>query len=164
MKACKLEAHPDKTKIVYGRDSNRTEEHPHTSFDFLGYTFRPRTAINQRRKEFFVSFAPAVRGRAARHIVATVRQWKLHEKSAKSREDLSRIYNRVILGRVNYYGSTTSRHPTPSSSARIDGLCEGPGRSTSGTGTNAERDAGCDGLLVSSPRGLPTGSLGLSRE
>src|SRR5262249_62291623 len=104
MKACKLEAHPDKTKIVYGRDSNRTEEHPHTSFDFLGYTFRPRTAINQRRKEFFVSFAPAVSGRAARHIVATVRQWKLHEKSDKGLEDLSRIYDRVIRGWVNYYG------------------------------------------------------------
>ena len=104
LKACKLEAHPDKTKIVYCRDSNRTEDHPHTSFDFLGYTFRPRTAMNQRRKVFFVSFAPAVSGRAARHIVATVRQWKLHEKSDKSLEDLSRIYNRVIRGWVNYYG------------------------------------------------------------
>src|SRR5262245_18037457 len=89
LKACKLEAHPDKTKIVYCRDSNRTEDHPHTSFDFLGYTFRPRTAVNQKRKVFFVSFAPAVSGRAARNIVATVRQWKLHDKRDKRLEDLS---------------------------------------------------------------------------
>src|SRR5262249_18153943 len=82
--ACKLEAHPDKTKIVYCRDSNRNEEHPPTRFDFLGYTFRPRTAINQRRKEFFVRFAPAVSGKAARHIVATRRPLKLPAKSNTS--------------------------------------------------------------------------------
>jgi RNA-directed DNA polymerase len=103
LKACKLEAHPDKTKIVYCRDSNRTGDHAHVSFDFLGYTFRPRPAVN-RRGEFFVSFVPGVSGKAAKSIVATVRQWQLHQKSDKSLEDLSRIYNRVIRGWVNYYG------------------------------------------------------------
>ena len=101
--ACKLEAHPEKTKIVYCRDSNRTEDHAHPSFDFLGYTFRPRPAVN-RRGEFFVSFVPAVSGKAAKAIVATVRQWELHQKSDKSLEDLSRMYDRVIRGWVNYYG------------------------------------------------------------
>jgi RNA-directed DNA polymerase len=33
------------------------------SFDFLGYSFRPRTAVD-RRKEFFVSFTPAVSRKA----------------------------------------------------------------------------------------------------
>lgn len=101
--ACKLEAHPDKTKIVYCRDSNRPGDHAHVSFDFLGYTFRPRPAVN-RRGEFFVSFVPGVSGKAAKSIVATVRQWQIHQKSDKSLEDLSRIYDRVIRGWVNYYG------------------------------------------------------------
>ncbi|MER9958799.1 hypothetical protein NKJ52_28910 [Mesorhizobium australicum] len=39
---CGLELHPEKTRIVYCKDSNRREEHEHVSFDFLGYTFRPR--------------------------------------------------------------------------------------------------------------------------
>ena len=34
-----LELHPDKTKIVYCKDTNRRDEAEHTSFDFLGYTF-----------------------------------------------------------------------------------------------------------------------------
>ena len=34
-----LELHPDKTKIVYCKDTKRRDEAQHTSFDFLGYTF-----------------------------------------------------------------------------------------------------------------------------
>jgi hypothetical protein len=32
--------HPDKSKIVYCKDSNRNEQYPHVSFTFLGFTFR----------------------------------------------------------------------------------------------------------------------------
>ena len=35
-----LELHPDKTKIVYCKDANRRGNSEHTSFDFLGYSFR----------------------------------------------------------------------------------------------------------------------------
>src|SRR5271168_1682772 len=35
-----LELHPAKTKIVYCKDANRRGDFEHTSFDFLGYTFR----------------------------------------------------------------------------------------------------------------------------
>ena len=45
-----LEIHPDKTRIVYCKDSNRTGEHENTSFTFLSYTFRPRKAWNSHRK------------------------------------------------------------------------------------------------------------------
>lgn len=101
--ACRLELHPEKTKIVYCRDSNRPREYPQIAFDFLGFTFRPRTAVN-RRGEFFVSFSPAVSRKAAKEIVATVRQWNIHEMSDKSLEDLSRMFDSVIRGWVNYYG------------------------------------------------------------
>jgi len=39
-----LELHPEKTKIVFCKDANRRGEAEHTSFDFLGYTFRGRLA------------------------------------------------------------------------------------------------------------------------
>jgi RNA-directed DNA polymerase len=39
-----LELHPGKTKIVYCKDSNRRSSAEHTSFTFLGFTFRPRRA------------------------------------------------------------------------------------------------------------------------
>ena len=101
--ACRLELHPEKTKIVYCRDSNRPRDYPRIAFDFLGFTFRPRTAVN-RRGEFFVSFSPAVSRKAAKEIVAAVRQWKIHKLSDKSLEDLSRMFGSEIRGWVNYYG------------------------------------------------------------
>ena len=52
-----LELHPDKTKNLYCKDTKRRDEAEHTSFDFLGYTFRGRRA--RGRRGFFVSFSPA---------------------------------------------------------------------------------------------------------
>src|SRR4051812_17764186 len=43
-----LRLHPDKTRIVYCKDSNRRASHEHTSFTVLGFCFRPRQA---RRKD-----------------------------------------------------------------------------------------------------------------
>ena len=57
---CGLELHPTKTKIVYCKDDGRKKEHPVTTFDFLGYTFRPRVVKSTRRNRLFVSFTPAV--------------------------------------------------------------------------------------------------------
>jgi RNA-directed DNA polymerase len=39
-----LNLHPDKTRVVYCKDSNRRGKFGNTSFTFLGYTFRPRRA------------------------------------------------------------------------------------------------------------------------
>ncbi|MGW0594351.1 reverse transcriptase domain-containing protein [Streptosporangium sp. NPDC002607] len=39
-----LELHPGKTRIVYCKDADRGGSYEHTSFTFLGYTFRPRPA------------------------------------------------------------------------------------------------------------------------
>ncbi|UBX30909.1 group II intron reverse transcriptase/maturase (plasmid) [Arsenophonus apicola] len=42
---CKLEMSPKKTKVVYCKDRERTETYPEISFNFLGYTFRPRKSF-----------------------------------------------------------------------------------------------------------------------
>ena len=101
--ACRLEVHPEKTKIVYCRDSNRTREYPRIAFDFLGFTFRPRKAANRWGK-FFLSFLPGVSRKAAKEIVTTVRQWRIHSMSDKDVDDLSRMFGQVVRGWVNYYG------------------------------------------------------------
>jgi len=101
--ACKLELHPDKTRIVYCKDDDRRGKHSETSFDFLGYTFQPRRAKNRRGK-FFVSFLPAVSPRAEKALRQTVRGWRMHLKPDKSIEDLSRMFNPIIRGWIQYYG------------------------------------------------------------
>ena len=49
---CGLELHPLKTKIVYCKDGSRKGHYEHTSFDFLGYTFRRRLCRNNKRNKF----------------------------------------------------------------------------------------------------------------
>lgn len=100
---CKLELHPEKTKIVYCKDDNRRGSYPNEKFDFLGYTFRPRTAKNRWGK-YFISFIPAVSDKAAKAMQQTMRGWGLHRRSDKSIDDLARMLDPVLHGWINYYG------------------------------------------------------------
>ena len=43
---CGLEMHPEKTRLVYCKDSGRPYSHEFEQFTFLGYTFRPRLATS----------------------------------------------------------------------------------------------------------------------
>lgn len=104
LRQCKLEAHPEKTRVVYCRDSNRTQDQPHIQFDFLGYGFKPRRARNSRDGRYFVSFVPAIGRKAEKAIARTVRSWGLHAVSEKELDDFSRMYDRYVRGWVNYYG------------------------------------------------------------
>ena len=103
-KECGLELHPQKTKIVYCKDDDRRGDYPNTSFDFLGFTFRPRRSRNGRGKHF-INFTPAVSNKAGKAMRQTARRWKMHLRSDKTLEDLSRMFGPVIRGWINYYGS-----------------------------------------------------------
>jgi RNA-directed DNA polymerase len=101
---CHLELHPGKTRVVYCKDDDRREDYPHTSFDFLEFTFRPRRSKNRWGKHF-INFTPAVSNDAEKAMGGEARRWKLHLRSDKSLEDLSRMFSPVIRGWINYYGS-----------------------------------------------------------
>ena len=101
---CGLTLHPQKTRIVYCKDSDRQRSYPDTSFDFLGYTFRPRRSKNRWGK-FFVNFSPAISNKAAKAIRQEIRSWNLHRRSDKSLDDLARMFNATIRGWINYYGA-----------------------------------------------------------
>jgi RNA-directed DNA polymerase len=100
---CKLELHPEKTKIVYCKDSRRRGEYPNERFDFLGFTFCPRLC-KSRDGNHFVGFVPAVSDKAAKEIRREMRSWRFHLRSDLSLEDLSRICNPILRGWINYYG------------------------------------------------------------
>jgi len=101
---CGLALHPTKTRIVYCKDDNRPGEYEHVSFDFLGYTFRPRRAQN-RSGEKFVSFLPAMSAKAAKKIRHTIRQWRMAStRNNQGLEDLARLVNPAVRGWLNYYG------------------------------------------------------------
>ena len=97
-----LELNLDKTRIVYCKDEDRKGIHEHTSFDFLGYTFRPRQAKNKYGK-FFTNFLPAIGDKAKKSIRKEVRSWKLQLKPDKDLWDIANMFNRKIQGWINYY-------------------------------------------------------------
>jgi RNA-directed DNA polymerase len=92
-----LEVHPDKTRIVYCKDSNRAGSHEHERFDFLGYTFRPRLA-KSRSGAFFVSFCPAVSDGAAKQIRQEIKRWRLHLWCDQSLNEVARDVNPIVRG------------------------------------------------------------------
>jgi RNA-directed DNA polymerase len=103
MADCHLALNQEKTRIVYCKDSNRTGSHEHERFDFLGYTFRPRKANNQRGK-LFTNFLPALSDGAAKRIRRTIWKWRIHLWSGASLTHIAREINAVVRGWINYYG------------------------------------------------------------
>jgi RNA-directed DNA polymerase len=103
LERCRLELHPEKTKLVYCRDDDRRGRYLHEKFDFLGYTFRPRRSKNRWGK-FFISFNPAVSNEAAKKMRQEMRSWRIHLRSDKAIDDLARMWNPVLRGWIQYYG------------------------------------------------------------
>jgi group II intron reverse transcriptase/maturase len=100
--SCGLQLHPQKTKLVYCKDTNRKADFPHIAFDFLGYTFRPRLA-KWRGGLFGVSFLPGASHKALKAIRRAVRRWGLQRRSDKGLLDLARMFNPYIRGWIEYF-------------------------------------------------------------
>jgi len=98
-----LELHPDKTRIVYCKDSDRKGSYEHEQFLFLGYTFRPRRS-KSKHGHFFVNFSPAVSNVAKKEIGREIRSWHISRRSDKSLGDLARMFNPILQGWINFYG------------------------------------------------------------
>lgn len=110
--ACKLELHPEKTKVVYCQDGKRKGEAEHTSFDFLGFTFMARMARTYRG-DFFVNFSPAASGKACKAMRQQLLEMGIVRWTALSIEEVARKVNPVVQGWINYYGQyrKTGLHP-----------------------------------------------------
>jgi RNA-directed DNA polymerase len=101
---CKLELCQEKTKIVYCKDTNRNGEYPVENFDFLGYTFRPRSSRANSGK-FFVSFSPAVSRKSLKAMRSKLKEHPVVSRCfSQSVEELAKAINPMIQGWINYYG------------------------------------------------------------
>ena len=99
-----LTLHPDKTRIVYCKDGRRPGSGEHTSFTFLGYTFRAR-GVRTKTGRMMTGFTPAISKDALNKLSAQVRSWRLHRRTGLSEADLARWINPIVRGWMNYYGA-----------------------------------------------------------
>jgi RNA-directed DNA polymerase len=99
-----LQLHPDKTRVVYCKDSNRRGTHDNISFTFLGYTFRPRKAQNSRRGVTFTSFLPAMSQDKLIEKGREIRGWRLHRRPNDTLDDLAAAINPIVRGWMTFWG------------------------------------------------------------
>jgi RNA-directed DNA polymerase len=104
LKECKLTMHPDKTKIVYCKGEYNSGRYDHEKFDFLGYTFQTRAAIN-KKGEIVNRYNPAISKEALKKINRTIRSWRIHLHTGKELEEIAEYINPAVRGWINYYGA-----------------------------------------------------------
>lgn len=97
-----LELNLEKTKIVYCKDKHRKGNYENIAFDFLGYTFRTRSAID-KYGEGFSSFLPSMSDKAQKAIREEIRSWRIQLRVNKSLKDIANMLNSKIQGWINYY-------------------------------------------------------------
>jgi len=102
LKECGLELHPDKTRVVYCKDSDRTEDYPVIQFDFLGYTFRPRRVV-RRGGQPRTGFTPAVSRVAMKSMRQVLRDSGMFQRSQLTLEEIAQWTAPKLRGWMAYY-------------------------------------------------------------
>jgi RNA-directed DNA polymerase len=98
-----LQLHPDKTRLVYCKDSRRRLDYDQVTFTFCGYAFRPREAYDRVRKKSYTGFLPAVAPGKLTDMSRKVASWRLHRRTTWSLDDLAEEVNPALRGWLNYF-------------------------------------------------------------
>lgn len=105
LQVCKLELHPEKTKIVYCRDGKRRERTPYPDrFTFLGYEFKSRKCKNRTDGKLFHSFTPGMSPKATMRLTSELRQLGIQNRVTYTIHELARLLNAKVRGWISYYG------------------------------------------------------------
>lgn len=100
LKECRLELHEGKTKMVYCRNILYRQKHKNSSFDFLGYTFKPK--ICQTRPQPMLLFVPSMSEASMKSVRTKVKDFGITKFKGKV-QTLSRKLNPMIRGWMTYY-------------------------------------------------------------
>jgi RNA-directed DNA polymerase len=101
---CKLSLSGEKTKIVYCQDYRRAEEKNYgKKFDFLGFTFKPRTVVS-KRGGLFLGYGCAISQKAQTRIIDGWKRLNWHRQSQLTIQDIANEINLQMTGVIRYYG------------------------------------------------------------
>ncbi len=105
LKEFKLNLNRSKTKIVYC-NSNQKQHFPvekqSRSFDFLGYTFKPRIVSTGKRLK--LGFSPAISKKSQKRISEVCFKLRIHRMVHLNIGKIAEMLNVRIRGWINYYG------------------------------------------------------------
>lgn len=103
LEECELTLNEKKTKIVYCQDYRRKKRDYRVKFDFLGFSFQPRTTKSQRGG-LFLGYDCAISTASEKQIIEQLSSMKFHRWSNESIEYIASMVNPKIRGWINYYG------------------------------------------------------------
>ena len=104
MQDCGLELHPEKTKIVYCKDYRRQGTYENVKFDFLGYSFQPRSTATRGKGKLFLGFDCAISISSKKQIVDKMRTLGIPKLTHNSIVGVAQFLEPYIRGWINYYG------------------------------------------------------------
>jgi len=99
-----LELHPEKTKIVYCKDYRRQKNYPIVKFDFLGYSFQPRSTKSKTSKGLFLGFDCAISISSRKRIADKLEELAVEKMTFKSIVGIAQKLNPMIRAWIHYYG------------------------------------------------------------
>ena len=104
MNACKLYLSPQKTKIVFCKNPNNKmiQTKQPTSFDFLGYSFRPR--LVPTKNGILLLTLPTMSQKSKNKVMEKIREMKIFKRPA-TLQVLAKQINERTRGWINYYGA-----------------------------------------------------------
>lgn len=102
LKTCKLELHPQKTKIVYCKDKDRRNECTNTEFVFLGYTFKG-VFIKNRTGKVGINFIASASKKSNKGFRSKIKAMKIHKKTGCKIDIIAEMLNPIIRGWINYF-------------------------------------------------------------
>jgi RNA-directed DNA polymerase len=115
LKQYSLELNNEKTKIVYcyrtARFFKESKEVP-VSFDFLGFTFKPRKCSRADGQRFW-GFRPSISKKSQKRILGEIKKLAIHKWVDKDIHFLANALAPKIRGWINYYGKfrLSEMHP-----------------------------------------------------
>ncbi|MDP4147598.1 MAG: group II intron reverse transcriptase/maturase [Bacillota bacterium] len=102
MKQCKLELHPEKTRIVYCKDKDRIRDYPVTEFDFLGYTYKA-VYIKCKDGKLRNNFIASASQKACKGLRDKIKELELHKMTGSNINIIAGIINPMVRGWTNYF-------------------------------------------------------------
>ena len=104
MQECGLELHPEKTKIVYCKDYRRQEKYPVVKFDFLGYSFQPRSTAKGGKGNLFLGYDCAISISSKKRIIEKLREMDIPHLTHNSVVGVAQYLDPYIRGWIQYFG------------------------------------------------------------